>query len=155
VPNLVWRAGKPAEHVRLAAMTCLSKLLPLGVVIASALAKQLEAALPIVMTCLDDDNVNTRRLSCAVLEAVRSFSTFVPAALSSTHTHQPSCGQVLRKLPPRLVKEEWTRKIYPELLKRLDDASDGVRLAVCVCWLNTVPTTTLNADPATLRLADR
>ena len=31
VPNLVWRAGRAAEHVRLAAMTNLSKLVPLPV----------------------------------------------------------------------------------------------------------------------------
>ena len=32
LPNLVWRAGRVAEQVRLAAMLCVSRLLPRGLI---------------------------------------------------------------------------------------------------------------------------
>ena len=38
---------------------------------------------------------------------------------------------MLIKLGKGGLKEERTRKLYPELLKRLDDASDEVRLQAC------------------------
>ena len=111
LPNLVWRAGRAAEQVRLAAMLCLSRLLGLprdDLVTAEQLAEQTEGALPVLISSLDDDNVETRGLTCAVL------------------TH------VLRRLgPAKLLTSENVRALYPELLKRLDDASDDVRMRVC------------------------
>jgi dynein assembly factor 5 len=111
VPNLVWRAGRAAEHVRLAAMTSLNRLVPLPSLTAPQLEAQLEDALPVLHSTLDDDNVETRRLCCGVVESV------------------------LEKLGPHRVESERARKLYPELLKRLDDASDAVRLAVCPTFI--------------------
>ena len=107
VPNLVWRAGRAAEHVRLAAMTSLARLVPLDALAPAQLEAQLEESLPVSTHALDDDNVETRRLGCAVVEAM------------------------LSKLGPSRLESERARKLYPELLKRLDDASDAVRIAVC------------------------
>jgi len=107
VPNLVWRSGKAAEHVRLAAMTSIAKLLPLGALTAAQLSAQVEEALPVLTSSLDDDNVETRRLGCVAM------------------------GALLDKLGVRGLDNERMRKLYPELLKRLDDASDAVRLQVC------------------------
>ena len=55
----------------------------------------------------DDDSVDTRRLGCAVIDAL------------------------LVKLGPKRLEHERMRKLYPELLKRLDDASDEVRTRAC------------------------
>ena len=111
LPNLVWRAGKAAEQVRLASMLCLSRLLALprdDLITAEQLAQQTEGALPVLISSLDDDNVETRGLTCTVL----------------THA--------LRRLGPAgLLTSENVRALYPELLKRLDDASDDVRMRVC------------------------
>jgi len=107
VPNLVWRAGRAAEHVRLAAMTGVNRLLPLPALKSSQLASQLEELMPVLTSCLDDDNVETRRISCSVTNSL------------------------LRKLGKGGLPEDRTRKLYPELLKRLDDASDEVRLQAC------------------------
>jgi len=107
VPNLVWRSGRAAEHVRHAAMSCLAKLLPLAALTPAQLEGALEETVPIIYTATDDDNVETRRAGCAVLEAM-----------------------LLKLGAPRLESER-ARKLYPELLKRLDDASDDVRHAAC------------------------
>ena len=60
-----------------------------------------------IITALDDDNVDTRRAGCAVIDAL------------------------LQKLGSTRLEHERARKLYPELLKRLDDASDDVRLRAC------------------------
>lgn len=39
--------------------------------------------------------------------------------------------QMMFRLMPGALGEEPVRLIYPELLKRLDDSNDAVRLAVC------------------------
>ena len=67
LPNLVWRAGKPSEQIRLAAYRCLSRLTPLDKLAAAALASRQQTALPLYVSGLDDDHVDTRRLACAVL----------------------------------------------------------------------------------------
>jgi len=107
VPNLVWRSGKAAEHVRLAAMAGIAKLLPLSALTPGQLKAQIEEALPVLTSSLDDDNNETRRLGCVAIEAT------------------------LTKLGVGGLENERMRKLYPELLKRLDDASDVVRLQVC------------------------
>lgn len=107
VPNLVWRSGRAAEHVRGAAMSCLARLVPLPALTAEQLEAQLEESLPVIYTSLDDDSVDTRRLGCAVIDAL------------------------LVKLGPKRLEHERMRKLYPELLKRLDDASDEVRTRAC------------------------
>jgi len=107
VPNLVWRAGRAAEHVRHAAMTGVDRLLPLPALKSSQLQSQLGELMPVLHSCLDDDNSETRRISCSVTTAL------------------------LRKVGKGGLGEERTRKLYPELLKRLDDASDEVRLQSC------------------------
>ena len=107
LPNLVWRAGRVAEQVRLAAMLCVSRLLPRGLVSPTQLHGMIESGLPVLLSCLDDDNAETRGLSCETI------------------------GQVLRQLGAARLTEANTRALYPELLKRLDDASDSVRLKVC------------------------
>ena len=107
LPNLVWRAGRAAEHVRLGSMLCLSKLLPLRLVDATELGERAPTVLPVLTNCLDDDATETRRLACVVVR------------------------HAVDQLGSARLNEEAVRALYPELLKRLDDASDGVRLTCC------------------------
>eukprot|EP00967_Tisochrysis_lutea_P029584 scaffold34588_cov28-Tisochrysis_lutea.AAC.3 len=108
MPNIVWRAGKPAEQVRLAAYMCLEKLLATGHVTGEQLANRAAEALPLFVSGLDDDNVETRRLVCKVLAVAISL-------LGAQH-----------------IDHDQMRLLYPELTKRLDDSSDVVRVAACV-----------------------
>jgi dynein assembly factor 5 len=108
LPNVVWRAGKPAEHVRLAAYLCLEKLLATGHVTAEQLGRRTAEALPLFVSGLDDDNVDTRRRVCNVL------------------------ASVIPRLGGQRIDHDQMRLLYPELTKRLDDASDAVRVAACV-----------------------
>ena len=63
--------------------------------------------LPVLTNCLDDDATETRRLACVVVR------------------------HAVDQLGSARLNEEAVRALYPELLKRLDDASDGVRLTCC------------------------
>lgn len=107
LPNVVWRAGKPAEHVRLAAYLCLEKLLATGHVSGEQLGRRTAEALPLFVSGLDDDNVETRRVVCNVL------------------------AFVIPRLGGQRIDHDQMRLLYPELTKRLDDASDAVRVAAC------------------------
>uniref|UniRef100_A0A7S3SDL0 Dynein axonemal assembly factor 5 HEAT-repeat domain-containing protein n=1 Tax=Emiliania huxleyi TaxID=2903 RepID=A0A7S3SDL0_EMIHU len=108
LPNAVWRAGKPAEHVRLASYSCVQKLLSADAISGEQLGAHMGGALPLLVAGLDDDNVESRRIACVIL------------------------ATALRRLGPSRVSHEQMRQLYPELTKRLDDASDGVRVAACV-----------------------
>jgi len=88
-------------------MGCIAKLLPLSALKPAQLAAQVEEALPVLTSGLDDDNVETRRLGCCVFDAL------------------------MEKLGKGGLDQDRTRKLYPELLKRLDDASDEVRVQAC------------------------
>lgn len=107
VPNLVWRSGRAAEHVRLAAMSGLARILPLSAIRPDQLERELDESLPVIYTAMEDDNVETRSMGCAVVEGL------------------------LLKLGSSRLEHERARKLYPELLKRLDDASDAVRVQAC------------------------
>mmetsp|Transcript_39320 Transcript_39320/g.124013 ORF Transcript_39320/g.124013 Transcript_39320/m.124013 type:complete len:210 (+) Transcript_39320:9-638(+) len=102
------RAGKPAEHVRLATYSCVEKLLSADAISGEQLGAHMGSALPLLVAGLDDDNVESRRIVCVIL------------------------ATALRRLGPSRVSHEQMRQLYPELTKRLDDASDGVRVAACV-----------------------
>ena len=51
-------------------MLCVWRLLPRGLVAAAQLHGLLESALPVLLSCLDDENAETRGLSCATLSHV-------------------------------------------------------------------------------------
>jgi dynein assembly factor 5 len=146
LPPLVWRAGKTAAAVRFAAVTALATMLrhqlaPADVLLelmstsasrppqeqqpqdqqpqeqqqqqpqqqqgASAPPPGAGQLLPLVLQCLDEDwYADVRLTACAVM------------------------AQLMEALGGRLSAEQ-LRSVYPELLKRLDDSSNGVRVAAC------------------------
>lgn len=108
LPNLVWKAGRAAQQVRLAAALCVRSLLllqpcPLS---EAELRESMPAGLPVLRSALEDEQQQTRLAACASLASLL-----------------PKVGAGL--------DAEAVRALYPDLLKRLDDASDAVRLAVC------------------------
>ncbi|KAK7940376.1 hypothetical protein WMY93_003702 [Mugilogobius chulae] len=102
LPNLVWRAGRTAAAVRTAAISCVLALLH-GEAITPAQVLCVEDKLsPKVLLALEEDSQMARLLAC------RCVST------------------LLRIVGPSLHSEA-LNKIYPDLLKRLDDSSEEVR----------------------------
>jgi len=104
--NMVWRAGRVASTVRKVAIACLYELLRHGYADPPCLFATAPPLLPILKTDLDDYDASTRELVCLCLE--RLFICL-----------------------PKAFGEQPILELYPALLKRLDDSSDQVRLAVC------------------------
>ncbi|OCT61558.1 dynein assembly factor 5, axonemal-like [Xenopus laevis] len=104
VPNLKWQAGRTAGAIRTVAVSCLWVLLQSETLSQQEILRVEDNLMPQVITTLEEDSKMCRLMSCRIIRALLS----------------PCEGQLH---PDKL------NKIYPELLKRLDDASDEVRVA--------------------------
>ncbi|XP_068434331.1 dynein axonemal assembly factor 5-like [Clinocottus analis] len=116
LPNLVWRAGRTAGAVRTAALSCLLALLHGGAIAPGQLLCLEEKLSPQVLSALEEDSQMSRLLACRSLSVV--------LRLIGTDLHP-----------------EALNKIYPALLKRLDDSSEevrGVALQTLGLWLSSL-----------------
>jgi dynein assembly factor 5 len=104
IPNCVWRAGRTASAVRKAAIACLWALVKTSILTTEQLLDVMEELLTQLRSTLEDDNRDTRLLSCRIL--IHLFTTV-----------------------GRRLDQDRLHNIYPDLLKRLDDGSDDVRVA--------------------------
>jgi dynein assembly factor 5 len=113
IANGIWRAGKKASVIRSKDMECFLAFLSLqdkqvendkriieSQCIENIMEKEL---LPVLISCLEDDDVNTRE------NVLKIFNKLF---------HKDYC---------KAYSAEIFKKIYPELLKRMDDASDIIR----------------------------
>ena len=118
-PNLVWRAGRVAATIRKVSMFCLRSLLQRFDDGSTAAGDSFvtEAFLPgfiaSIKSCLDDNDADTRRFSCYVLEAAFSRSR-------------------------NALGRDFVLDIYADLVKRLDDSNDSVRKSACEALLSFV-----------------
>ncbi|KAF7220950.1 dynein axonemal assembly factor 5 [Nothobranchius furzeri] len=118
LPNLVWRAGRTAGAVRTSALSCLLALLHGGSITAGQLLCLEEQLSPRVFSALEEDSQTSRLFAC------RSLSAMLGLIGTSLH-------------------HEALNKIYPELLKRLDDSSEevrGIALQAVGLWLSSLTT---------------
>ncbi|XP_068575096.1 dynein axonemal assembly factor 5-like isoform X1 [Cebidichthys violaceus] len=116
LPNLVWRAGRTAAAVRTSAFSCLLALLHGGAITPGQLLCLEEKLSPQVLSALEEDSQMGRLLACRSLSAI------------------------LRLIGANLHPEALNR-IYPMLLKRLDDSSEEVRsvaLQALGLWLSSL-----------------
>ncbi|KAF4015993.1 hypothetical protein G4228_007392 [Cervus hanglu yarkandensis] len=116
VPNLQWHAGRTAAAIRTAAVSCLWALVSSGVLSDGQIQDVQETLMPQILTTLEEDSQMTRLISCRIINLFLKTSNGVID-------------------PDKFIK------IYPELLKRLDDVSNDVRLAATsalVTWLQRV-----------------
>ncbi|XP_038675624.1 dynein assembly factor 5, axonemal-like [Scyliorhinus canicula] len=104
VPNLLWHAGRTAAAIRTTAVSCLWALLHSKMITLEQALGVYEDLMPKVIAALDEDSKMTRMLACQIVSSILKV-----------------CGNHLN--PDEL------NKVYPELLKRLDDCSDEVRIA--------------------------
>ncbi|XP_072225810.1 dynein axonemal assembly factor 5-like [Leuresthes tenuis] len=122
LPNLVWHAGRTAAAVRTSALSCLLALLHGGAITSGQLLCVEEKLCPQLFSALEEDSQMSRLFAC------RSLSATLRLIGASLH-------------------REALNKIYPELLKRLDDSSEevrGVALQALGLWLSSL---TKDYDP--------
>ncbi len=106
LPNLTWRVGIVAATLRKVAVACLYTMLHGEKLDTEAAYSLGPSLLPVLNTNLEDGDATVRRMCCLNMH------------------------MILRLLPGTLG-EDPVRLLYPELLKRLDDSNDDVRLAAC------------------------
>jgi len=106
-PNLTWRAGRSASALRAAAMACLLTILEEKLLSVDNYERVSEKCVSNCLAMLEDGYIVNRLLSTQCLGRLVE-----------------ACGKKLRP--------DVTHKIYPELLKRLDDEKDEVRVSAGV-----------------------
>nr|XP_006637054.1 PREDICTED: dynein assembly factor 5, axonemal [Lepisosteus oculatus] len=104
IPNLLWHAGRTPAAIRTTAISCLWALLYSGTLSGARMMTVHSELMPHVIAALDEDSKTTRQMACRILASLLKL-----------------CGC---QLDP-----DGLNKVYPELLKRLDDACDEVRRA--------------------------
>ncbi|XP_073504143.1 dynein axonemal assembly factor 5 [Phyllobates terribilis] len=102
-PNLKWQAGRTAGAIRTVAVSCLWVLLQSEVLTHEEVLQVHDVLMPPVLSTLEEDSKTSRLVSCRIIKALLGI-----------------CGPHLD--PDKL------NTIYPEIVKRLDDASDEVRI---------------------------
>lgn len=106
LPNCVWRVGRVASTVRKIALKCMEAAVSNHLVTADDLFQCITDVTAAVKSCLSDDDAVTRKLMCHILMEI-----FL----------------VLKgRLPDDLSSE-----LYPEVLQRLDDSNDTIRVLTC------------------------
>lgn len=102
-----WRVGKPNVRIRKASLVCLIKIIEQDLIEKEKLYECDKNIMTNLKNCLDDDWANDIRFAAVVF----------------TRHYLPY-------LKDHLTNEDYN-VLYPELLKRLDDAQDSIRIEVC------------------------
>eukprot|EP00741_Cyanophora_paradoxa_P002686 tig00000615_g2606.t1 len=107
IPNCIWRVGRAAAFIRKTCMACMYSFLGRDVISRAHALEVFGEMLPVLNSCLEDDyDPDTRFLTCG---AFRHLFTLLGHSIT----------------------EDEIRLIYPELLKRLDDSNDRIRIELC------------------------
>ena len=107
IPSTVWRVGKPNVAIRKAAVVCIIKMLEQKLIDKEKMHGSFKNLFDTLKNCIDDDWANDIRYASVIL--VKTLINY---------------------LHEQFEHDEWVL-IYPELLKRLDDAQDGIRIETC------------------------
>jgi len=106
LPNCTWRVGRVASTTRKMSIFCLDALITNRFITRSIIGHSVDQLVSVAKSCLGDEEVMTRKATCTIMEALfRLYPGSFPFSLASD--------------------------AYPELLKRLDDSNDEVRMSVC------------------------
>ena len=126
IPACRWSAGSGSQLIRLHGLACIRSLCSLALSAPAAGAAVQRAAhwavqlLPLLRSNLDDDLGQVRRVTASTLHTL----------LHGLHQQQPHAATPPASPPrlPLLSGSEWAA-LLAELLQRLDDADEGVRLS--------------------------
>ncbi|XP_058270319.1 dynein axonemal assembly factor 5-like [Hemibagrus wyckioides] len=116
LPNLVWHAGRAAAAIRTSALSCLLAMLQGEALLKEQVLNMETEFSAYLISALEEDSQLSRLLAC------RSISSFITVT-------------------ERCLNPDTLNKIYPELLKRLDDSSQEVRaeaLKALSVWLSSL-----------------
>lgn len=109
IPVLPWRSGKPNVSIRRAGVVCIIKLVEQELIDKEKLHSSFKTMLGYLKNCLDDDWANDLRFASVILM-------------------RKTIGYIHKELN----EDDFAiTEYYPELLKRLDDAQDGIRIETC------------------------
>ncbi|XP_009688412.2 dynein axonemal assembly factor 5 [Struthio camelus] len=103
-PNLQWHAGRTAAAIRTTAVSCLWALIHCEMLSPKEILEVEGMLMPQIIASLDEDSKMTRLMACRIVD-------------------------VFLKVCGRQFDSDKLINTYPEVLKRLDDASPDVRLA--------------------------
>lgn len=106
-PCIEWRSGMPNVKIREAAIICLKQLLDNKLISEEDFQRNFKDLLNNLKNCLDDDFSSDIRFASIVLV------------------------KVMIKYAGKHFEWDDYKEVYPELLKRLDDSQDGIRLEAC------------------------
>jgi dynein assembly factor 5 len=104
IPSTVWKVGKPNIKIRKAAVICMLRLLEYKLIDQEKLYSSFKEIMTVLKNCMDDDWANDLRFTSVVL-----------------------IKRMLEYLKQIMIDEDY-KDIYPELLKRLDDSQDSIRV---------------------------
>lgn len=106
VPNCVWRVGRVAAAMRLQGITCLDALFSNSLVTVDVLHDVYLSVLPILSSNFDEENPQLR---------VSALHTLRLLALQLDPVREP-------------IEQDFLTEFHRELLKRLDDSNEAVRV---------------------------
>jgi dynein assembly factor 5 len=107
IPNCTWRAGQSNNKIRKGGLVCMHSMLQRRLLESASVNAAFADLLPILKSALDDNwSPENRMVACLVLSCTLSL---LQADITS----------------------EQLREVYPELLKRLDDSNNDIRVTVC------------------------
>lgn len=105
IPSTVWKIGSPNIKIRKAAVICMMRMIDHKLISPQKLRNSFQAIMGVLKNCLDDDWANDLRFTSVV-----------------------TIRRMIEYLHDDFDHEDW-KEVYPELLKRLDDSQDGIRIA--------------------------
>lgn len=104
IPCLKWSVGIPSNSIRKASVVCTMTLLNANLIESVKMYQNFHEYFTCLKSCLDDDWMNELRFASIILTR---------KIMERTRDH---------------LDHECFKEIYEQLLKRLDDAQDGIRI---------------------------
>ncbi len=105
IPSAVWKVGSPNIKIRKAAVICMMRMIDNKLISPSKMQAAFKQVMGVLKNCIDDDWANDLRFTSVI---------FIKKLIEYLHEE---------------FDDEDYKEIYPELLKRLDDSQDGIRIA--------------------------
>lgn len=107
LPNMQWAVGIPSQSIRQASVVCTKTLLSQRLIEGVKLHQNYTELVNALKNCFDDDWVAQLRFASVIL-----------------------MRQIIEYVDEEIDYEDF-KLVYPELLKRLDDSQDGIRIETC------------------------